>query len=468
MRKVGISSNKDGHRVRFWWSVGCACGISGALAACLSFGDLSGGTSPSSDASTDAPTEASDADDAAIPPCLVDASSPFLVDAIEVSAGAYHTCAIRQDGSVVCWGSNANGELGVDRSITISAKPLPVVFPASAGHAVHIAAGFVATCMLDSNASVWCWGDQSTGELGDGVIDASFSTAPVQVVDKSGKPIVATQVTSGYEFSCAVTTGGIVQCWGTNAGGIFGDAAIATNSSVAVPVGGLRPLGAGGQLAPLAYSQFMCMIDDSGAACWGRSGEGELGNGGQGLTFPKGAIYTGIGVAISAVEGTLPLVRLSGGNDQACAIDSHRGLYCWGANNRGQVGPTNIGGPVGIPPQFVDAGLLVDIASGAMHNCGITPDGHAICFGDNTSGELGRGVADDGGIFPAPVLDIDGGGQLAHVLQLSGGKGFTCARVASTCAAGPGSVACWGTNANDQLGIVSGAISATPQLVQTP
>ncbi len=447
--------------------------IAAALGACLSFGDLSGGNptngpdAQSADGSDDTASDDSAAIDAA--PCLVDATSPFFVDAIEVSAGTYHTCAIRQDGSVVCWGSNGNGELGVDRSIAKSPKPLPVILPTAAGRAVHIAADFISTCMLDSNGAVWCWGDQSEGELGDGVIDAAAAVPPiVQVVDKSGKPISATQIATGYEFSCAVTTGGIVQCWGSNGGHIFGDAAIGPISAVASPVGGLRPLLAGGKIAQLSYAQYMCMIDSSGAACWGRSGEGELGNGGEGLTWTPGGIYTGIVTAVSAVEGEAPLVDISSGNDHACAIDSHQGVYCWGANPRGEVGPTNLYGPVGIPPQYVDAGLMVAIAAGNQHNCGITPDGHAICFGDNRTAALGHGPPDDGGLLPLPVLDVDGGGQLSHVLQLSGGSGFTCARVASSCGAGPGTVMCWGTNGNDQLGVAVDAIAPYPQIVQSP
>jgi alpha-tubulin suppressor-like RCC1 family protein len=453
--------------------VGSASVIAAALGACLSFGDLSGGNSPnepdaqSPDGSEDAASDDSSAIDAA--PCLVDASSPFLVDAIEVSAGTYHTCAIRQDGSVVCWGSNNYGGLGVDRSIAKSPKPLPVILPSAAGRAVHIAADFISTCMLDSNGAVWCWGDQSEGELGDSVVDAAAAVpAIVQVVDASGKPISATQIATGYEFSCAVTTGGVVQCWGTNSTKILGDAAIGPISAVARPVGGLRPLLSGGKIAQLSYAQYMCMIDSSGAACWGRSGEGELGNGEEGLTQTPGAIYTGIVTAVSAVEGTAPLVDISCGNSHACVIDSHQGLYCWGSNPRGEVGPTNLYGPVGIPPQYVDAGSLIAIAAGADHSCGITPDGRAICFGDNRTAELGHGPPDDGGLLPLPVLDVDGGGQLSHILQLSGGGGFTCARVATSCNAGPGTVVCWGTNTSDQLGVDVDAIAPYPHIVQSP
>jgi alpha-tubulin suppressor-like RCC1 family protein len=398
-------------------------------------------------------------------PCLVPADPSFLVDAVDVSAGSHHACAIRQDGSVVCWGLNTFAQLGIDPSISKSVRPLRVTLPAGTALPVRLSAGFDSTCMLDSSSAVWCWGNQALGELGNGVVDAGPTPTPVRVLDGNGMPLVATQISTGNQSACAVTVSGIVQCWGNNATGIVGDASVGAVSPVAAPVVGLRALEPGGELGVGPGFLHMCMTDRIGTVCWGSADHGELGS-----AVPTGTIYTAVASEVSAIQGTPPLVHIAVGLGHSCALDSNNALYCWGANYSGQMGSAVLGG-TRLPVAPVDGGPFIALGS-QRQTCGITPDHHAVCFGDNAYGGLGRGTMGDSlQPSPAPVLDTDAGGRLSGITQISTGDHFTCARLASSCGeAGAGPVVCWGRGVEGQLGVAvdGGGGAPFPQVVQGP
>jgi alpha-tubulin suppressor-like RCC1 family protein len=253
-------------------------------------------------------------------------------------------------------------------------------------------------------------------------------------------------------------------CWGNNATKIFGADSVDPASPVALPIEGLRSLAPGGELGVGSSASHMCMTDRTGTVCWGSAGNGELG-----VEGPAGTIYGAIATAVSSKQGTAPLTHVAIGGTHSCALDAKDALYCWGANYSGQMGPSNVNS-IKIPISLVVTEPLIAVSS-QRQTCGITADHHAICFGDNTLGGLGRGTLGDSiQPTPLPVLDVDGGGRLSGVSQISTGDHFTCARLASTCGeAGPGPVVCWGRAVDGELGVaVDGGASPFPRAVQSP
>lgn len=158
-----------------------------------------------------------------------------------ISAGWDHTCAVTTAGGVLCWGQNEHGELG-DGTRTDRLRPVGVVGLSSGVAAVS--AGFDQTCALLDNGAVQCWGQNATGEVGDGT--STLRTHPVDVLGLSRG---VASISAGYDHTCAVTNNGGALCWGNNASGELGDGTATDRSR---PVGvygsyrGVAQISAGG------------------------------------------------------------------------------------------------------------------------------------------------------------------------------------------------------------------------------
>jgi alpha-tubulin suppressor-like RCC1 family protein len=318
-------------------------------------------------------------------------------DAVAVSAGEFHTCAVLDDGSLRCWGRNDHGQLGQGNTTDIgdNAGESSVEVDLGGAAARGVAAGMFHTCALMDDGSVRCWGRNTFGQLGQGNttdIGDDSGEHPVTV----SLPASAVALTTGGNFTCALLLGGELRCWGY---GIEGTMAQGNTNSigdqlgettVAVDFGGhaVRAVSAGA-------AHTCAILDDGSLRCWGSSAYGMLA---QGSTATIGD---------SAGETTVPV---------------------------------DLGG---------HAALL--IASGRFHSCAVLDDGSVRCWGFNSDGQLGLGnknnIGDNIGEVPAPV---DTGGHVP--IAISGGEAHTCAAWADR------TVRCWGTGANGQLGVGASVI----------
>jgi len=362
-----------------------------------------------------------------------------------VSPGSSHSCGLTPAAAAYCWGSNAFAQLG-DSSTRDATTPVAVhggltFTNLSAGKYLH-------TCAVTTGGAAYCWGYQALGGLGDGT--TGLSTTPVPV---SGGIIFAT-VSAGGSHTCGLTSAGVAYCWGSNYDGQLG-----TGTSIGPHLCGSyscspTPVAVSGGLhfAQLSTgNSFTCGVTTASVAyCWGYNGNGQLGVG-----TTTGPEICGSGSHCSAspvaVSGGLSIATISAGIYNTCAVTTTGRGYCWGNNDRGQLG--NGTTDTSTIPVAVSGSLTFSrLSAGDFHTCGLTSVGKAYCWGFNNSGRLGNGDTTSS-TTPVPV---------------SGGLIFAAMDVGevTTCAVTRANVAyCWGSNTYGQLGNGTTLASSVPVVV---
>lgn len=291
----------------------------------------------------------------------------------EVSGGGTFTCA-RTAGGVLCWGSGARGRLGNGSAATTSTPtPVPLVAPL-----LTLSTGWNHTCGVGPDGSGTCWGEFP--QVGGGPGPIAWTPVTVQ------GDLQYRQIAAGEGFSCAVTTDSLAYCWGANYSSRLGVESL-PNSVDPVPVTGndrFASVAAGGVHA--------CALAASGAAwCWGDNTMGQLG--------------TGTGAPDSsaqplAVAGAHDFQVVATGSHSSCAIDAAGAAWCWGENDADQLGAASAescgGTPCSRAPLPVAGGLTFSqVAVGDRHACGLSTAGILYCWGANDRGQLGDGTTLD-------------------------------------------------------------------------
>ncbi len=343
-----------------------------------------------------------------------------------VAAGQGHSCALGHTGSVWCWGADIDGQLG-NGGTTRSNTAVPVIgLPIGVS---AIVAGQYHSCALTYLGAVVCWGYDANGELGDGQVETQSST-PVPVVGLSSDVIA---ISAGGYDTCVITRTYIELCWGAAAGASTPKRPNGLNTTV---------------LAMAAGSYHFCAVTSAGAdLCWGSTIDGELGNPNANSTI------TPYPVLDPAGTGNLPtMAAFASGYSITCASSAAGAAYCWGDGPLGDGVTVQAGLPI---PVLASAGTplanVAAIATGNQDACALTTGGGILCWGLNTWGQLGYGTNSEG-FFATPVTGMSSG-----VTGISMGEDHTCAVTAG------GSVWCWGLFGG--LGNVSGNQSEVPTQV---
>jgi alpha-tubulin suppressor-like RCC1 family protein len=251
----------------------------------------------------------------------IDRYSPVAVSGLgsgvaAVSVGGAHTCALTSGGGVICLGGNDFGQLGDG---TTTERHVPVAVSGFASGAAALAAGSGHTCALTSAGGVKCWGDNGSGQLGDGTTTERHT--PVAV---SGLASGVAAISAGDFHTCALTSAGGVKCWGRNADGQLGDGTT-TERHTPVAVSGL----ASGVAAVSVGGAHTCALTIAGGVkCWGGNGDGRLGDG---TTTQR---HTPVDVS-GLASG---VAALATGGAHTCALTIAGGVKCWGDNGFGQLG----------------------------------------------------------------------------------------------------------------------------------
>lgn len=415
-----------------------------------------------------------------------------------VSVGTQHACGLQPDHALYCWGHGGNGELGVS-TFTNSLVPVRVD-----GEWSSVYTGYFRTCGIKIDGTLWCWGFTSTGELGLGGLSAASVDLPNQVAPGT----TWSQISLGRLATCGIDTQHQLWCWGSNTSGQLG---VNGPTAVATPqlVGGTWSQVSAGSI-------HACGIDLAGALwCWGSNATGQLGGGSQPRSTVPLRIDTGPWATITAADGYTCATRedatqwcwgtslegqygeaaqtgtpvmigssirsVAAKDEHACRVTVDGTLECTGLDGSNQLG-TGTGGARTRPTKV--AGTWELVATSLYTTCGKRTSGERACWGTNTYYQLGdasqprfRATPYD---FPVvPNLTALGLG-FQHGCYLAGG-GVACwgysplgqvggagsslgprgvgvvapvaiATGAHSCAATASSILCWGPNTSGQLG----------------
>jgi len=330
-----------------------------------------------------------------------------------IAAGVDHACAILADDSVKCWGGNQFGQLG-DGTTGSTAGAVTV---SGISNAIDIAAGNAFSCAVvgaapgDVQGAVRCWGNGTSGQLGNG--SSSSSSTPVAV----GSLTTATQVSARSVHACALLTRGDVMCWGEGTSGQLGDGG---TSSSAVPV---AVLGTG--------ADNYAILDPQGQPASTKAFQVSAGN-----------------------AHTCARVSTSSGSDGL-------GVKCWGATNHGELGNgaplcqvntiCDPKAPNPVPQRVTGLTSAAHLAAGGHHTCVVLTAGGGMCWGLGDQGQLGNGAARRSS-SPVTVSGLSG------ATHASAGDAFSCASAG-------GALKCWGGNDGGQLGNGTTTSSPTPVAV---
>jgi alpha-tubulin suppressor-like RCC1 family protein len=291
------------------------------------------------------------------------------MDFVQVCAGEEHSCALRADSSLLCWGENFNGEVGVGDS---DARPRPA--PVGQLSFARVACGGNVTCALGLEGTLYCWGDNFEGQLGQG---DRGRTPDRNQPTRVPTDLLFQDVAVGQGHVCAVTRNGELYCWGRNTQGQLGvpNAPIQVRRPILVDPENLYRSVTAGQSHTCAIGR------DRRLFCWGTEGMGYLGLGVAADTL----------VAMPTQVGTqADYVSVRANWFHTCALRSNGFLSCWGRNEEGQLGLAD-NADRDVPQRVGEETDWVALTAGHFHTCGFRA-AQPYCWGENTDTDQQLGI----------------------------------------------------------------------------
>ncbi|MFH1282651.1 MAG: T9SS type A sorting domain-containing protein [bacterium] len=351
-------------------------------------------------------------------------STPLLNITRMLDGGDSHTVALKADGTVFSWGYNSNGELG-DGTEVNKTKPVHVI-GLEGKKIVAVSAGDQHSFALADDGSVWMWGDNDAYQLNNGTVyDKSI---PEQIRGLKDKTVIA--LSAGEDYALALADDGSVWGWGENSDGQLGDGT-KIDKNILVQVINLQNKKIIAVSAGKIHS--LALADDGSVWAWGDNGDGKLGDG----TVNDSAVP----VKVAGLEDK-KIVAIAASYVHSVVLGEDGSVWAWGHNVNGELGngtKTNSN----IPVQVIglEDKTIIGVAVGYDHTLVLTRDGSVWAWGRHDNGELGDGTKDDKSI-PVQVIGVEG----KHIISVSAGEEFSFAL------ADDGSVWAWGDNNFGQLG----------------
>ncbi|MFA7158846.1 MAG: hypothetical protein WC299_06035 [Kiritimatiellia bacterium] len=264
----------------------------------------------------------------------------LLTDVQTVAAGYQHALALRKDGTVWAWGDNSAGQLGNGTTTAVSA-PVQVLGPGAKGFLtdiIAIAAGTRHNLALRKDGTVWAWGSNSAGQLGDGTMRNSLAPVQVNDVDGNGFLTDVRSISAGTASSLALIGDGTVRAWGNNSFGQIGDGT-RKDSSLPVQVKGIGGKGTLADITALAAGRYYAAaLDRAGTVlAWGFNEGGILDNG-----TLEGSLTPAPVRGAEGAEKLTGIKEIAAGSRHMLALQTDGSLWAWGDNGAGQLGDAGI------------------------------------------------------------------------------------------------------------------------------
>ena len=350
-----------------------------------------------------------------------------------VAAGQNHTVALKNDGTLWAWGRNYNGQLGDGTGGVLplteaNNKSIPVQI--GADYWIAVAAGDYHTVAIKNNGTLWAWGKNNSGQLGDNTIGSTTNdkNSPVQESSKDTNWIA---VSACGDYTAAIKNNGTLWAWGNNGYGQLGDNSTSSSSNPKQVVTDKK-----WSALSVGFGHIVAIDTDGNLWAWGWNGQGQLG------CETSGDKSTPVKVVNSDPGKTQfgNVKTVFAGTHHTVAIKNDGTLWAWGSNQYGQLGDdgTNSSNPkrIGMDKDWVS------VSGGEYHTIALKNDGTLWAWGRNDKGQLGLGDDKLGINQPSPQRL----GKAADLVRVSGGSSHSTALRRS------GILWVWGSNEYGQLG----------------
>ncbi len=326
-------------------------------------------------------------------PAAPTAAGPVAVPAPvgwrQVSGGSNHSCGITATGAAYCWGSDGNQQLGNGTVQTNQIAPSPVTTPAGVTWAA-IDAGSTSTCAVTTAGAVYCWG----------YVNGGLVAAPSVVTASGGT--VWRSVSIGSNHTCALSAAGAISCWGSDISGALGNGALSGTRTSPTPVA--APAGVT-WVSVSSGGNFSCAVSTTGVGyCWGADSLGQLGNGATVVADQQAP------VPVETPAGTA-WRSINVGSTSACGVTTADAALCWGSDDQGKLGNgAAVTADQHAPGAVVTAAGVAwaTIDTGDRVTCGVTTAGAGLCWGYDGAGNLGNGPITGTQHAPSAVVTAAG------------------------------------------------------------